>query len=387
VALLKSAVIHGRESPEELQIAQALFDLDSLRWAALRVGTGDRTLRADLWLRLAEENHCLAYNLLRTPALDRAALRSVPPGAAVVLALALSGPAGDGEPAPRAKEEAARAITGLDLGREIFSNVRTVLAFASAQASPGEQGDGPPIPPVGIELLVKDPARSSLLWSEILRVLAIVLRADPLPVRTHSVAGRDVSAYSFPDGIQIELAALPDRVILTLGEPAMAQALNAAAGASATEDADLTSMLAGLSGQESKLFLLHGARLVELARPLGGFRGSDGDRMASLFEKSSLTFATTETPAKLQVSLSVKVPELAPLIRQLMHGGPSHGRRDGGGNGPAAIKKAKLPKPPKQPRSAQPRPFGDPESAPPEKQAERAPAPPPTVPPAAEPRE
>jgi hypothetical protein len=346
VSLLKGALGRGRETPEELQIAQALFDLDSLQWAALGIKTGERSLRGDLWLKLAEENHCLAYHLLRSPALDRAALRSVPPGAAAVLAIALSGPAGDGEPSPRARAEAARTITGLDLGREIFSNVRTVLAFASPPSPPGGDGDGPPIPQVGVELLVKDPARSSLLWSEVLRVLAIVIRADAQPVRTQSIAGRDVSTFSFPDGVQIALAALPDRVILTLGEPAMAAALRTAAGP-AQEDGDLASMLGSLSGQESKLFLMNGARMVELVRPLGGFRGRDGDRMASFLEKSALIFATTETPSRLQISSSVKVPELAPLIRQLMHGGQAHVRREGGGGAPPSIKKPRPPKAPK----------------------------------------
>ena len=351
VALLKGALGHGRETSEELQIAQALFDLDGLQWAALRVKTGDRSLRGDLWLKLAEENHCLAYHLLRTPALDRAALRSVPAGAAAVLAIALSGPAGDGEPSPRARAEAARTITGLDLGREIFSNVRTVLAFASPPSPAGGEGDGPPLPQVGVELLVKDTARSSVLWSEILRVLAIVTRADAKPARTQSIAGRDVSTYSFPDGIQIALAALPDRVILTLGEPAMAAALDAAGGP-AREDGDLAPMLGSLSGQESKLFLMSGARMVDLVRPFGGFRGRDGEQMAGIFEKSALIFATTETPSRLQVSSSVKVPELAPLIRQMMHGGPSHARRDGGGNPPSSSRKPKPPKAPKPTRES-----------------------------------
>src|SRR6185436_16595405 len=111
--------------------------------------------------------------------------------------------------------------------------------FVSPAGAPDEAGDGPPFPQVGIEFQVRDPARSNALWSEILRVAAVIARADPEPVRAEKIAGQDVSGYLFPGGFQLKLAALRDRVILTTGAPAMARALQAADGnGSLAQDAE-----------------------------------------------------------------------------------------------------------------------------------------------------
>jgi hypothetical protein len=348
LGLARNAMGRGGNPPEEYQIADAFLDLEKFRWAALRVGTEDRALRADVWLRLEEGNRCLAYNLLRTPALDREVLKTIPSGVAAVMAVALNEAAAQSEASPGARAEAARSITGLDLGREFFANVRTAVAFVSPAAAPDEAGDGPPFPQVGIEFQVRDPARSSALWSEILRVAAVVSRADPEPVRAEKVAGHDVSVYLLPGRFQMNLAALPDRVILTTGAPAMAQALRAAEGnGSLAQDADFSPLLAGLTGKESKALLVHGARVIEIARPLGAFPGQDGAQVASILEGSALTFTSTETPVSLQISLGVRVPELAPLIRQMIRDAQGHGHAD---RAPAPPRAPKAPKPPKPPK-------------------------------------
>ena len=77
-------------------------------------------------------HHCLAYDLIRTPNINKAALKAVPSDAVAIASFALS--------ASEMQADTIRAkiknITGLDIGREIFANVEQVTVFAVPPKTP-----------------------------------------------------------------------------------------------------------------------------------------------------------------------------------------------------------------------------------------------------------
>jgi hypothetical protein len=71
-------------------------------------------------------HHCLAYDLIRTPNISKAAFETVPPDAIAIASFALSAE----EPQAGTIRAQIKNVTGLDIGREIFANVEQVTIFA-----------------------------------------------------------------------------------------------------------------------------------------------------------------------------------------------------------------------------------------------------------------
>ncbi len=74
-----------------------------------------------------EGHHCLAYDLIRTPNINKAALTAVPPEAVAVVTFAMSA---ENEKQASAVQTQIKNLSGLDIGREIFANIEQVSIFA-----------------------------------------------------------------------------------------------------------------------------------------------------------------------------------------------------------------------------------------------------------------
>jgi hypothetical protein len=97
---------------DELTLIESL-ETNGLAWK------GDITFK--------DGHHCLAYNLIRTPNISRAALKAVPAEAIALASFSLSQT--DQGQAEKVRAE-VQNITGLDLGREIFANIEQITVFA-----------------------------------------------------------------------------------------------------------------------------------------------------------------------------------------------------------------------------------------------------------------
>jgi hypothetical protein len=310
--------------PDEYRLAQAITDIESFRWAAVKLGADGRGLSAKVWLRLDEGNHALPYHLLRTNAVRREALRAIPHGAVGFLAVGLSEDGAASPVAPEARAGAARYVTGLDLGREVFANIREAMAFLLPWSAPPE-GRRPGIPEVGLVLTVKDPARSMELWRQVLSVPAIAAGGGPAAVASKRIDGRDVEAYSFPESVQVHLAALPDRIILTSSESAMSRALKAVEESdSILQDAGFAKEIAALPERASKVAVVHAGRAWRFAAPMSGARGREAEEIAALLEDVGIALATSETPTRFEASIVAGIPRVGDLLGRLFRemGGP-----------------------------------------------------------------
>ncbi len=323
LARLKAEAFRGGEPPEEYRMAQAVADVESIQWAALSIGAQEKHLAIEARLVLDDSNQSLAFHLLRTPNVGKDALRSAPAGAAALLAFALGDPteAAASKPEDASGDEAARHVTGLDFGREIFANVKDVVAFVLPWGQQPPENGNPPIPDVGLVFTVKDPARSEALWKQLLSVGALLSRGGKEPVRKEKVDGRSVHVYSFPQGIEATVLRLKDRVIVATSSRAIAQAVAAQEGkSSALDDGAIAKAWGGALDGSSKLAVLHAGRLLEMAAPFAHLRGQEADLMREALKDSSITIATSESAASLRLRVAADIPRIDSVLRLLLAG-------------------------------------------------------------------
>ena len=310
---------HGR-LPDEYRWAQAITDVESLRWAAVTLGTFDQGIYGDVWMRLDEDNHAMAYHLLRTAHVGRQALTAVPSGVAGFLAFGLSEDGSGEAPSREARSRAARYVTGLDVGREIFANVKDVLAFVLPPAASDPESRRHGMPGIGLVLTVKDPSRSEALWNEILSIPATLIQAEPDPVTTERIDDQEVQVYAYPGSQRIYLATLADRVILASSSTVMSSALRAARGRdSVLDDEAFAKAAAEIPEDVSKIAMVHAGRAFETASAFRGFRISDAEArmIAPLLAGNAITLLTEETPSRLKVSFVASLPKFGGLLKQI----------------------------------------------------------------------
>lgn len=317
----KELISAGGELPEEYRLVQSIADVESLRWAALQISTGDEGLSAQVSLQLAEGNHAFPYHLLRTPPVGRDVARSVPDGAVGFFAIGLSEKPSERDARASTRSAAARYVTGLDLGREIFSNVRDITGFVLPWA-PGAGRGGVPIPEAALVFRVEDASRSEALWKQLLAIPAAIARSSAEPVREGEVGGHVTRVHSFPGGIEVHLVVLGDKVILATSESTLARALGAADGkGSVLEDKAFAKALPALREDTSKVLLVHAGRACALMAPFVGFGGREAEAFRLALEDSTVVLATSETPTALRARLALGLPKLDLVIRELMSRG------------------------------------------------------------------
>jgi hypothetical protein len=299
--------------PHEYYLTQAVTDIESIRWAALSLGTCEQGLSGSFQVRLAEKNRALAYHLLRTPSVGPDALKLVPAGAAGFLAFGLNeGRVSEQDPQRAA---AVQYVTGLDFGREIFSNIQEVAAFVLG----GEPGRG--IPDAGIVLKVGNPARSRALWEQLLGIGATLMQMDPNPVQTRELEGHKVQVYALPENLRVCFAALPDRVVLASTPEAVAGAIRAAAGkGSVLDDPAFRKPAAILGPHSSKIIMVHAGRVFSMARPFMGIPDWQAGQIEAVVRDVTLSMFTDETPTALKGGVVLSLPNVGPMIQELIRG-------------------------------------------------------------------
>ncbi|MGA2172887.1 MAG: sugar-binding protein [Sedimentisphaerales bacterium] len=118
--------------PKEILVANAFCDFSNIDYMVCSRSIEPNCFSDTTEVVFKEGHQCLAYDLIRTPNIDKAALKAVPSDAVVIASFALS--------ASEMQADTIRAkvknITGLDIGREIFANVEQVTVFAVPSRTP-----------------------------------------------------------------------------------------------------------------------------------------------------------------------------------------------------------------------------------------------------------
>lgn len=309
--LTKDMAEHDRH---ELKIVDGMIDLDSLRWAAFSFGIHENVLGLQLAVRLADDHRCIAYNLTRLPPMTRQCLAKVPGDAAAVFGLGLN-PALTMAAADAAKGQAPQtAVTGLDIFREFFGNVREICGFVV----PGEPAPNE-VPNGCILMAVNDVARSRALWDQFLSIPGIVGGDEPIEPRGMKIGSTDVTAYAIPDFGKVYLAEIDGCIAIGTTRGALKSAIRASGrGESIIDDAMMGKALAQLPKDTSVMALAHLGRCAAAAGSHAGRseEGMQAQMAAQLCSKTIATFAMGQAPSQLTIRANITgLPDVNDVLK------------------------------------------------------------------------
>jgi len=263
----------------EFAMINAVADLDSLRWASFSLGIDDGALGAQLAIRLADGHRSIAYNLMRLPPMSRDCLRVVPPNAAAFVGLGLNPVLADAAiSAAGAPTGDSPAVTGFDIGRELFGNIREVCAFLI----PGDFVRPPEnarhvefVPNVGIVLSVNDAAKSRALWDQILTVPGLIRSGELAKPRKTKIGRTPVTVYAVPELGKIYMAELDHCIAIGLTRKALKASIRAhSKKKSILDDEVMGNVIAQMPRDSSIMLAAHVGRLSGLG--IGGMAPPPG---------------------------------------------------------------------------------------------------------------
>jgi hypothetical protein len=295
--------MHG----EELIAARTVLNLQSIECATLALGATDGGIRGEAALQFKPGHQHLLYALIRTAPIGEDALKHVPADAAIVAAIGLNPPTerGDSE-----KPAEAPQLALIDIGRELFANVRSLSAFVA----PGKTG----IPEVGLVVQAQDGKKSKELWT---RLMSLPAQFGALPassVKDTEIRGHAVTQYSYPDAPQV-FVVQPSDVSLVVGTSGAVEASLKALdeGVSLATHEDGAGLIERTSPATSKAVFLRGGQLLKCAEPkMGEHERRKAAAMAPLLEELTASLTLDEEANEVRLCVDVAgLPKVGEVLR------------------------------------------------------------------------
>ncbi len=308
---------------EDLRMANVLADLESLRWATFSAGIDNGSLGLDLAVRYADGHHSIVYNLLRMPPMTRECLKLVPADAAAVFGFGLN-PAITGmvaNAAEGADQTEPPGVTGLDIPREFFGNVREVCVFAQTGDLTSTHIDGEriKIPNVGILLAVNDIAKSRALWDQIFTLPGLVAGSEPVPPKAVRIGTTDAKAYTIPQFGQIYMTDLENCIAIGVTRTALKGAVRAHnKKQSILEDDVMGNAIARMPRDTTIMAAVHVGRVARTAA--GAFDTEEAmaaRAAASLCDNMVVWLGVGQSPVQLTIHAAVSgLPDINKALDQ-----------------------------------------------------------------------
>ena len=314
--MVKGVMASECTTAQELAMADAILDLESLQSVTGRLGVADDGLSLDFALRLDKGHRNLIYNFLRTPAINRETLKCVPHGAAAFLVSALNeagtryssdGPSGAGD---------VPIVTALDFGREIFANITSLAVFA-LPPSGDRAASGPPIPDVAAAISVNDPAKSEALWTTILGVAGIATGTSAIEGTPTEIQGTNVRTYKLHEGVTIYFTTMGSDIVVASSRSAMARTIEAKQkGKSVLSDDAFAASLSRLGEKSTKGMFVHAGRCAQIAKQFMSPRElADAQPFFDALGRTVGTFVVEHTDQVFGVSANISgIPNVGDLL-------------------------------------------------------------------------
>lgn len=257
----------GDRDRDDLVVANSFLDLEHLRWATLSFGADRGAMGLTARVCYADDHRSIVYNMLRLPPMSRDVLRFVPEDAAAVFGLGLN-PALAHVAAGRANDSSD--VTGFDIPREIFGNIRELCAFV-VPGNAGRTTDGhDPVPNAGLVIASNDAARSKALWNELLRIPGLTIESGPVEPKQLDMDGATVTSYLIPELGNVYLTEIDNGLCVALTRKAIRSVLKSQKSEKSIVDDDaMGQALARLPESAGIIVVGHVGRLAEVGGGMG----------------------------------------------------------------------------------------------------------------------
>lgn len=325
--LVKELSPDTRPLSGELRAVETLLDPANIDDLIIQLALARGSIALEVQANLRPSHQCLVYNLFRTPALDRSAFQFVPANAIGLAGIALSGP--NRGPGPGVSE-GLKAVTGLDMARELCTNIEQVMLFAG----PPDDLPSPTDPHTAILsglclcLVSHDPAQTRGILSVLGRLASLIDDSQDGPSSTASVAGSGVEmiVISKRKGLSCYVGQVGKVTVLSPNKRLVESVLHADPSGQSLLSAQgpLTKAVKATPHSASKVLYLN---IGVLARCLLRFLESDGmphpsgesnliEQLAQVCKDTTVQFQTIEDPQTLNLRVTLEdLPAFGQLVQ------------------------------------------------------------------------
>jgi len=330
IPLLNGLMQAGASQSQELAVARAVLDPESLEYLVGKLGVGAEGASLDMSLKLKEGHHNLVYNFLRTPAVSMATLKSVPAEAAAFVVGALNESNSRFTPGTAGGQEGKPIVTALDVGREIFANITSFAVFALPP-----QGDaqvaGAPVPDVAAAITVNDTAKSLALWGQALGIASLASAGRSLEGTSVNVEGTAARKFDFPDGIAVYLGVDGNDLLLASTPSALARSIRAKrSGGSILDDGPFVAVLKRITADTTKALFVHPGRCAEIAAQFeSGGDATDLTKLSTLMADTVVSMVVEHSDNMFHIWAGAgALPDIGGFLSELLeekrHSGTAH---------------------------------------------------------------
>jgi tetratricopeptide (TPR) repeat protein len=310
-------MLPANQVPRQLQMADGCADFKNIEDLIATLSLRETGVALEANVDFKAGYHSLAYSMIHTPSLNKAALQTIPAEAVALVSLTLGGA---GTPQAQALSGQIKNATGLDLAGEIFGNIEQISLFV---VPPREfvLPQGPQVPPIarslGLAITSRDPQKTQRLLMTLLQTAKLAAAAEPPALPT---SGR----YEIPLAHEMKLFGYTNEanqtMVLSLNSQLVEQSVTAARQeTSVLSGGPLQDALATLPSATSKLVLVNVGAAVQIAEQNSQFSSEEAARQAkqALDEiiaatgKTTIRLLTNETADSFGVRLSIS--DLPPL--------------------------------------------------------------------------
>ena len=309
-------IMPAGQIPEHMQMADSLINFKNVDDLIATFSLRETGVALEANVNFKDGSQSMAYNLIRTPNLNRTALKSVPAEAVALISLTV-GDAGTAQ-AQAAKDKILQA-TGQDLGAQIFGNIEQISLFAvpmKGTTSAESMGVPAAVQSIGLTVTSREPLKTQQLLMTVLQMANLVpadAQAPPASGQYEIALANTMKVFGYTDeGNKTMVMSLSPQVI---GSSVTAMKQNSSVVSGGKFQDAITTM----SPKTSKLVLVNVAGALTMASQNVHF---PSEEMAKKAQESiqELIKATDKTTVRLLTSeeansfgIRLSVSDLPPM--------------------------------------------------------------------------
>jgi len=165
-------IMPAGQIPPQLQMADGLINFKNVDDFIATFSLRETGVALEANVNFKDGSQSMAYNLIRTPNLNKASLKAVPADAIALISLTLGGA---DTPQAQAAGDHIRNATGQDLASQIFGNIEQISLFVvpGKGVAPAEWG-GLPLQSIGLAVTSREPQKTQQLLMTMLQMTNLV---------------------------------------------------------------------------------------------------------------------------------------------------------------------------------------------------------------------
>ena len=304
-------VVPTDELPEQFHVADAMIDLKHVDDVIASLSLRETGVALEANVRFQEGHQSMAYNMIRTPHLDRNVLKAVPPDAIALISFTLGQ---SGTPQADAASQQLKNLTGMDIGAELFANLEQISLFAlpTGKIVEPQAGQMPAaLGSLGLVIKSTDLQQTRQLLTQLLQSANLLM---PGVEPTDPVAGAYQLTLANEQNVFCHMNERSKTTVVSLNPEVLKTSITAlAGGVSARRGGRLGDMLTTLSPTTSKLVAVNVAGALRFAAENMNLPSEETAtevraalaQLASSSEKTTVRLQTNEEENSLGIRLSV----------------------------------------------------------------------------------